>query len=167
MSREWCTDSASPEEYGFDFKCAVFKRIETISFMSTLRVTAIMWIVQGYTDSILVQVMDWCRQAVSHYLNQSWPRHVVSYGFIRPEGLGALHYIECALYYITDFKCAGFKCIKTITFMSILRVPHCLYVNRAGLYWFNIGTGNGLVPPGSKSLLEPKLTQTCCFIWLH
>ena len=34
-------------------------------------------------------------------------------------------------------------------------------------WWVNIGAGNGLVPSGNKSLLEPTLTQTYVAIWHH
>ena len=42
---------------------------------------------QDPTDdkSTLVQVMAWCRQAPSHYLNQCWPRSLSSYGVTRPQ----------------------------------------------------------------------------------
>ena len=35
--------------------------------------------------STLVQVMAWCRQATSHYLNQYWPRSPTPYGVTRPQ----------------------------------------------------------------------------------
>ena len=35
--------------------------------------------------STLVQVMAWCRQATSHYLNQCWPTSLPPYGVIRPQ----------------------------------------------------------------------------------
>ena len=35
--------------------------------------------------STLVQVMAWCRQATSHYLNQCWPRSLPPYGVTRPQ----------------------------------------------------------------------------------
>ena len=35
--------------------------------------------------STLVQVMSWCRQATSHYLNQCWPRSATPYGITRPQ----------------------------------------------------------------------------------
>ena len=35
--------------------------------------------------STLVQVMAWCRQATSHYLNQCWPRSKSPYGVTRPQ----------------------------------------------------------------------------------
>ena len=40
-----------------------------------------------FTDdqSILVQVMAWCRQAAIHYLSQCWPRSLLSYGVTRPQ----------------------------------------------------------------------------------
>ena len=35
--------------------------------------------------STLVQVMAWCRQATSHYLNQCWPRSMSPYVVTRPQ----------------------------------------------------------------------------------
>ena len=35
--------------------------------------------------STLVQVMAWCRQATSHYLSQSCPTSLSSYGVNRPQ----------------------------------------------------------------------------------
>ena len=35
--------------------------------------------------STLVQVMPWCRQATSHYLNQCWPRSLSPYDVTRPQ----------------------------------------------------------------------------------
>ena len=48
------------------------------------------WMPQNLTDekSTLVQVMAWCCQAASHYLNQCWPRSVSPYGITRPPGSG-------------------------------------------------------------------------------
>ena len=38
-----------------------------------------------YIKSTLVQVMVWCRQTISHYLNQCWPRFMSPYGVTRPQ----------------------------------------------------------------------------------
>ena len=45
------------------------------------------WMPQDLTDdkSTLVQVMAWCRQAASHYLNQCWPRSPTPYGVTKPQ----------------------------------------------------------------------------------
>ena len=45
------------------------------------------WIVQDPTDdkSTLVQVMAWCLQATSHYLNQCWLRSMMPYSIIRSQ----------------------------------------------------------------------------------
>ena len=42
---------------------------------------------QNLTDdkSTLVQVMAWCHQATSHYLNQCWLRSPMPYGITRPQ----------------------------------------------------------------------------------
>ena len=47
---------------------------------------ALIWMSLNFTDdqSTLVQVMAWCRQATSHYLNQCWPRSLPPYGVTRP-----------------------------------------------------------------------------------
>ena len=48
---------------------------------------ALWWLSLDVTDdkSTLVQVMAWCRQATSHYLNQCWPRSLSLYGITRPQ----------------------------------------------------------------------------------
>ena len=48
---------------------------------------ALRWMPQGLNDdkSTLVQVMAWCRQATSHYMNQCWPRSPTPYGVTRPQ----------------------------------------------------------------------------------
>ena len=48
--------------------------------------TALKWLSLDLTDdkSTLVQVMAWCHQATSHYLNQCWPRFLTPYGVTRP-----------------------------------------------------------------------------------
>ena len=47
---------------------------------------AIRWMSLDLTDdkSTLVQVMAWCRQTTSHYLNECWPRSMSPYGVTRP-----------------------------------------------------------------------------------
>ena len=37
------------------------------------------------TDDKSVQVMAWCRQAASHYLNQCWPCSMLPYDVTRPQ----------------------------------------------------------------------------------
>ena len=48
---------------------------------------ALRWLPLKLNDdkSTLVQVMAWCHQATSHYLNQCWPRSLPPYGITRPQ----------------------------------------------------------------------------------
>ena len=48
---------------------------------------ALIWMSLDFTDdqSTLVQVMAWCRQAKSHYLNHCWPRSPTPYVVTRPQ----------------------------------------------------------------------------------
>ena len=41
--------------------------------------------------STLVQVMAWCHQATSHYLNQYWPRSLPLYGITKPQWVDHVH----------------------------------------------------------------------------
>ena len=67
-----------------------FKRITSehtlrIKFISTSCEIALGSMSQNTFDkSTFVQVMVWCRQATSHYLNQCWPRSMSPYGVTRP-----------------------------------------------------------------------------------
>ena len=54
----------------------------TIDGASPAMITA--WLVTN-DKSTLVQVMAWCRQATSHYLNQCWPRSPMPCGVTRPQ----------------------------------------------------------------------------------
>ena len=51
------------------------------------REIALRWTSLDLSDdkSTLVQVMAWCRQATSHYLNQCWPRSLSPHGVTRPQ----------------------------------------------------------------------------------
>ena len=41
-------------------------------------------------ESVLFQVMDWCHQATSHYLNQCWLRSLAPYGITGPQWIKIL-----------------------------------------------------------------------------
>ena len=55
--------------------------------------------------STLVQVMVWCRQATSHYLNQCWLRSPTPYGITRPQWVNIIEP------YITSVVVIYFSCI--------------------------------------------------------
>ena len=61
-----------------------------------------------------------------------------------------------------NIKLAIFKLKSRIDFLSIF----CEIALRR-MHWFNIGSGNGLLPSGNKPLTEPVLTQIYGAIWLH
>ena len=50
------------------------------------------WMPQNVTDGkwTLVQVMAWCHQATSQYLNQCWPRSPTPYGVTRTQWIKTL-----------------------------------------------------------------------------
>ena len=58
------------------FKSVIFEHMVHIKFVSNSYDVIFKWMPQNLVEgkSTLVQVMAWCHQATSHYLNQFWPR---------------------------------------------------------------------------------------------
>ena len=73
--------SSAPGRSWCDFKNVIFNLALLIGIFKCSYDNVLRWIPQDLTDdkSTLVQVMAWCRQATSHYLNQSWPRSPMPY----------------------------------------------------------------------------------------
>ena len=69
-----------------NFKSVISECMLRIKLMST-SCKNIWWMPQETFDnkSKLVQVMAWCHQATSHYLNQCWPRSMSPSGVTRPQ----------------------------------------------------------------------------------
>ena len=82
-------DSLAPEECQYKFRYVIFKRILVIDGWGISCEITLIWMSLDLNDekSTLVQVMAWCRQAPSHYLSQSWPRSLSTYGVTRPQGV--------------------------------------------------------------------------------
>ena len=61
------------------------------------------WMPQYLTSdkSTLVQVMAWCCQATSHYLNQCWPRSPMPYGVTGPQFINVPGHPLCSHVEIT------------------------------------------------------------------
>ena len=68
---------------------------------------ALRWMPLDLTDdkSTLVQVMAWCRQAASHYLNQCWPRSLSPNGVTRPQWVNShmlAHWVVLSVLQMTE-----------------------------------------------------------------
>ena len=74
--RSWC-----------DFKTAIFNLVLLIGIFKSSYDNLLRWMPRDFAGdkSKLVQVMAWCRQATSHYLNQCLPRSPTPYGVTRPQ----------------------------------------------------------------------------------
>ena len=70
-----------------NFKNVIFNLALLICIFKSSYVNVLRWTPQNLTDdkSTLVQVMAWCHQATSHYLNQFWSRFSTPYGVTRPQ----------------------------------------------------------------------------------
>ena len=104
---------------GCHFKTAIFNLISLIGILTLSNDNALRWMPWDLTDdkSTLVQVMDWCHQATSHYLSQCWPSSMSPYGVTRPQWVKLGH---------TEFilrKHVIYICI--FSHFSTLRCPPC------------------------------------------
>ena len=80
-------NSLAPGKFEWNFRYVIFKWILVIDGWGISWEITLIWMSLDFTNdqSILVQVMAWCRQATSHYLSQCWPRYLSPYGVKRPE----------------------------------------------------------------------------------
>ena len=79
-------NSLAPGRSDNNFGSKIFKVIPQNISLGTCCEIALRWQPQNLSNvkSTLVQVMAWCHQATSHYLNQCCPRSLTSYGVTRP-----------------------------------------------------------------------------------
>ena len=80
-------NSLAPGRSWCDLKNVIFSLALLIGIFKSSYDDILRWVTQGLTHdkSTLIQVMDWCRQATSHYLNQCWPRSPMPYDVTRPQ----------------------------------------------------------------------------------
>ena len=82
ITRVWWVNSLAPGRFEWNSRSVSFKVISVIDGWEIICEIALRWMSLDLSDdnSTLVQVMAWCHQATSHYLNQCWP-----YGITRPQ----------------------------------------------------------------------------------
>ena len=99
----WVRADAFPDVYAFNalapgiiernFTGVIFKLILAIDGWSTSGEIALSWMSMDLVDdkSTFVQVMVWCRQTTSHYLNQCWQSSKTPFGVTRPQWVNSVH----------------------------------------------------------------------------
>ena len=87
-------NSLAPGRSECDSKNVIFNLVLLIGIFWCSHDNALRWMPQDLTDdqSTLVQVMAWCHQATSHYLNQCWPRSLPPYGVTRPQWVKGIYF---------------------------------------------------------------------------
>ena len=82
VSRPQWVNSLSPGRSECDSKYGIFNLVLLIGIFRSSHDNALGWMPQDLTDdkSTLVQVMAWCFQATSHYLDQCWLSPLSPYG---------------------------------------------------------------------------------------
>ena len=89
-------NSLAPGRSQCGFKNVILNLASLIDIFKSSYVNVLRWMPQEPTDdkSTLVQVMAWCRQATSHYLNQCLPRSLLPYGITRPHWVNIVSFIH-------------------------------------------------------------------------
>ena len=105
-------NSLVPGRSSCDFENVIFNLALLICIFKSSSNNMLRWMPQDLTDDInhdkstLVQVMAWCHQAASHYLNQCWTRAPMPYGVTRPQWVNLIywlmikwkHFLHCWLF---------------------------------------------------------------------
>ena len=94
-------NSLAPGKFELNFRYVIFKWILVIDGWGISCEISLIWISLDFADdlSTLVQVMAWCHQATSHYLNQCWPRSPMPYGVTRHQWVNGEILIKCRFCY--------------------------------------------------------------------
>ena len=87
LTKDIGINSLAPGWFEWNFASVNFKLILVLDDWGISCAILLIWMSLGFTDdkSTLVQVMAWCHQATSHYLNQCWPRSKPPYGVTRSQ----------------------------------------------------------------------------------
>ena len=82
---QW-VNSLAPGKFAWNFRQVIFKHILAIDDWGISCEIALIWMSLNFIDdqSTFVQVMVWCHQATSHYL-QCWPISLSPYDITRPQ----------------------------------------------------------------------------------
>ena len=123
-------NSLVPGKFEWNFRHVIFKQILVIDGWGISCKIALIWMSLDFTDdqSTLVQVMAWCHQAASHYLDQCWPRSISPYGVASPQWVNrvttTLHcilhgqYVPWIMMWFMPCVCCG---SKTMNFVQTLQ----------------------------------------------
>ena len=130
-------NSLAPRRSECDYKNRIFNLFLLVGIIRFSQDNALRWIPQDLTDdkSTLVQVMAWCHQATSHYLNQCWLSPLSPYSVARPQWLNSSPLDKMAAILADDI----FKCIflnendKIQIRMSLKLVPWSPIDNKPAL----------------------------------
>ena len=87
QNNPWILTHWTLGDLNVNFENVIFNLALLIGVFKTSCGNALRWMPQKLTDgkSTLVEVMAWCCQATTHYLNQCWPRSPTPYGVTRPQ----------------------------------------------------------------------------------
>ena len=88
MFRPQCVNSLVPRGIWMKF-WVILNHILIIDCWGNVLSNCHQVIVAG-SQSILVQVMAWCHQSISHYLSQCWPRSMFPCGVTLPQWVNSL-----------------------------------------------------------------------------
>ena len=100
-----------------NFRYVIFKRILVTDGWGISCEIALIWMSLYFTDdqSTLVQVMAWCRQAPSHYLNQCWHRSLSPYGITGPQWVKSSYSFEDQAPVDFIYGCPVFKWVTDLS----------------------------------------------------
>ena len=180
IMRLFCINSLTPGKLQFNFRKVIFKLTSVNGGWGISYEIALKWMPQDLTDdeSTLVQVMDWCRQAKSHYMSQSWPRSMSPNGVTRPQWVNITHWglsqladiLQAVFWHAVSWQICWYIvfCFKFHwrLFQGTSNSPLVqvlVWCNCGVVIGVNIGSGNSLLPDGTKPLPKPMLT---CHPWI-
>ena len=162
-------NSLSPGRSECDPKNVNFNLVLLIGIFRSFHYNALWWMEQDLTDdkSTLVQVMAWCRQATSHYLNQCWLSSLSPYGVTRPQWVNLMKTEAVNVIKVTERK--FLKLVvenrKTLTLWK-KKSPKTYHYIEDGIYILTYSNNIDLIRSLKRKLHQSKLllSSTTCML---
>ena len=179
---EWgYINSLAPGRFQWNLRKIIFRLILVTDGCDISSEIALRWTSLDLSDdkSTLVQVMAWCCQATSHYLNQCWPRSLSPYGVTRSQWVNTLfpERSKTAVMWNVWFGCIfswliskAFRADSRLalsqreTLLQCNAISHRLGANLESVLSVSIVLVQ-VMDWCRQSLPEPMLTKFCVAIW--
>ena len=130
-------NSLTPGRCGCNFRKVIFQLLFWIEILSGKIFVMIMPPNSIDDKSTLVQIMAWCHQAPSHYLNQYWPISLMPYGIPRLQKSTTVGLSSCFTKHYNILHILSYFNTDKVQVYESLPAGRLLHSQNHGCFWWS------------------------------